>query len=572
VPAVVSLQNCQLSDNGGDATVDGGAVYAQGGEVTLGLTEMYGNRATSPSADGGAVVASVIHTSQSYLHDNTASWHGGALLAATLDIRSSWFTDNATVAGPGGSGDSYGGAVWGTNISIAGSEFDGNAAAGGGAVGAIGGDITASSSSFFGNGTDSSFGGAIRNVYGKVDLYDSTLVGNRSTYGSGFMAAADSTLIGDTFVENSAVAGGPGLTGSQITAANSIFSYQTTVGCIFVGAVVDNGGNFSSDGSCPGTVASSGELKLATPALYGVRVVPLHRGSVAMNAGIDAICAASPISNVDERGVARDVFGSCDSGAYEFTGPILETSTAGSLSAGPHFIGDGVTFTVSINRLVPVAPTAHPPLSPATGQATFYYCFNAAVAPTSCDAASGTQIGSPITLATDGTATLSDWVPAQGVGYYLFFVSYGGDDYSLPSAIVIDPVQVFSVTLRPVRVVGRIEVSSSGADVTDLYDLEWQAPPVTLTTEPTCATYTDGSYSTLVKLDASTRAGSYVVHCSGAALPEGWSVTYTDGLITIRGELPATGANTGPLVLAAGVLLGLGAVLLVAVERRKRRV
>ena len=45
----------------------------------------------------------------------------------------------------------------------------------------------------------------------------------------------------------------------------------------------------------------------------------LREGSAALDAASDTTCAASPVNNLDQRGVTRPVGAHCDIGAYEGT-------------------------------------------------------------------------------------------------------------------------------------------------------------------------------------------------------------------------------------------------------------
>ncbi len=83
--------------------------------------------------------------------------------------------------------------------------------------------------------------------------------------------------------------------------------------------------------------------------------------------------------------------------------------------------------TVAPDATPPGAPTTDPALAP-TGTVSFYYCYDETVAPTTCDDTSGTLISAENLTGSDPyTATLTDWTPAEGVGFYLFNAVYSGD-------------------------------------------------------------------------------------------------------------------------------------------------
>ena len=82
------------------------------------------------------------------------------------------------------------------------------------------------------------------------------------------------------------------------------------------------------------------------------RTHALLSGSPAINAGDDAICAASPVNNLDQRGETRPQGSHCDIGAYEAipdsTPPVITPDVSGTLGNNGWYTSDvNVSWTVS---------------------------------------------------------------------------------------------------------------------------------------------------------------------------------------------------------------------------------
>ncbi|MSQ85110.1 MAG: hypothetical protein EXR77_19920 [Myxococcales bacterium] len=82
-------------------------------------------------------------------------------------------------------------------------------------------------------------------------------------------------------------------------------------------ALTANVSNFVEDASCSASL--SGNPKLGALASGGgpTQTLALLVGSPAIDAGDDAVCAAAPVSKVDQRGTARPQGVHCDIGAFE---------------------------------------------------------------------------------------------------------------------------------------------------------------------------------------------------------------------------------------------------------------
>jgi hypothetical protein len=223
-----------------------------------------------------------------------------------------------------------GGAVYATGlVSVTNVAFKNNASGGGGAI--YSWDAIAIANSTFSGNTAVTAGGAVYS-YDAVTIANSTFFDNHSKMG-GAVLAATLTIANSTFSGNASTKWGA-VVATDLTLANTILANSTGNNCR--GIVTDNGGNFSTDGSC-GLVdesshgnVPSGNLALAALANKGGQTdtMALGLGSVAINAGVDGICSASPVDNFDQRGFARPVAGHCDAGAFEaaFSGVTISPS------------------------------------------------------------------------------------------------------------------------------------------------------------------------------------------------------------------------------------------------------
>jgi hypothetical protein len=100
-----------------------------------------------------------------------------------------------------------------------------------------------------------------------------------------------------------------------VTLKNTIVANNPSGNC--EGIFIDGGGNLSyPETTCPGIKAnpSLGPLKNNGGP---TETMALPIGSAAVDAANDAICAALPVDNFDQRGVTRPLGTHCDIGAYE---------------------------------------------------------------------------------------------------------------------------------------------------------------------------------------------------------------------------------------------------------------
>ena len=298
----VTLIHTTVSDNNPSTKSESGTPVGaaidneQGGTATVIDSTFSGNWAYSGGAiyNGPLSTLSVVDstcTGNSATGTGFALWDGdggGAIFnyEGIVTISNSTFSDNTAIPDPGSQ--------------------VGNAGVGGaiynfGAVdpGAV---MTISNSTFSGNTADF-YGGAIynENTSGTTTVINSTINGNTDNY----------------FLPNG---GGIANRVGTFNLSNSLVANNVQNDCY--GVVNDGGHNLVEDGSCV-TVGSNGNISgdpmLGPLADNGgpTQTHALLAGSPALDAGDNAICAADPVNNLDQRGLARPQGAVCDIGAFE---------------------------------------------------------------------------------------------------------------------------------------------------------------------------------------------------------------------------------------------------------------
>ncbi|NJO18217.1 MAG: CSLREA domain-containing protein [Thioploca sp.] len=187
--------------------------------------------------------------------------------------------------------------------------------------------------------TDS--GGAIYNI-GKLTISNSTLSGNQADNKGG--GIYNSTWSGNLTIKNSTLSAntGWGIFIDDEDTSNNVFIANTIIANNDGGDCHDNNSltiknTLIEDGSCNPTWI--GDPKLGPLANNGGPTLThaLLSGSIAIDAGDNAICTAEPVNGLDQRGVSRfsSFTGSqCDIGAYEYQLPatITVNSTADTIA------------------------------------------------------------------------------------------------------------------------------------------------------------------------------------------------------------------------------------------------
>jgi hypothetical protein len=323
----LTLTNPSFSDNtsvgdGGGAKVIGGAAVLMGGS----FQDNHCTGAASGGCLGGGLNANAgLTLSGTQFIDNTSTGAGGGAFAhGGLGL----VTDDPS-AGSGGP-------AAGPNR-VTGALFQGNQCTGGGCRG--GGLLALGATTVTGSAFSSNFsvgfgGGLIITASSQLTLANVTLSGNGAAAAGGGLyvgGASHARLYNVTLADNRAPSGG----GLQATPAatvgvsNTLIANNTGSNC--AGPILFGTHNLEFPGAIcaavgPSAGFSTGDPRLAPLALNAPGTTPtqaLLSGSAALHAGLDAVCAATPVNGVDQRGVSRTNDGegapgdACDIGAYE---------------------------------------------------------------------------------------------------------------------------------------------------------------------------------------------------------------------------------------------------------------
>ncbi len=304
-------------------------IWAAAADLALSnLTMQHGTRAVVVSA-GATTLTNVT------LADNTSPSLSGAGIecegtACTLDHVSC--TRNTA------SGNTVGGCMdieSGVGV-ITNSTISGNSASSGGGV-AVSNDaaLTITNSTISGNSAVSNDGGGVDAcTTGAVVIANTTIANNTAAAefrGGGFqgLCGGVATFTNVTFGGNT-IDGSPndvGVYDNGLTVTNSLVPGGCTFEFAPGGTVITGSHNLDGGTSC-GWGAGSGNLQNSDPLLGSLadnggptQTMALQAGSPALDAGDDATCAPSPVSGVDQRGIARPQGAHCDMGAYEVVPP-----------------------------------------------------------------------------------------------------------------------------------------------------------------------------------------------------------------------------------------------------------
>jgi hypothetical protein len=305
--STLTVTNSTFSSNqayGGGGGID---IFADMATITSSaFIDNHGGSSFDPSSGGGLSISGTMNISNSTFSGNGVTCFltgcsGGAIAnGGRLTINNSTFSDNS--AESGGAPRTQGGAIDNTGtLTVTTSTFSGNDTCGwgGGIYNHYGSELSVSNSSFSRNSAWS--GGGIENDGGLVTVSNSTFSDN-----------------GHGGIETSGLWGIVTLKNTIFVVANSAYGPNCT------GAITDGGGNLSyPDASCPGINADPllGPLQDNGGPTW---TMALSEGSAAIDAADDAICAAPPVNNLDQRGVARPLGSHCDIGAVEQE-PYLKT-------------------------------------------------------------------------------------------------------------------------------------------------------------------------------------------------------------------------------------------------------
>lgn len=288
-------------DNNTDSDPDGDVrVFYIGSSVTATLNKLIITKAFSNASGGGVLNDGTLTIINSVFTENTVDNNaGGAIMNNTsgiLTITDSTFSGNAAYDG---------GAIGNFNqMTIVNSTFSDNSSAdSGGAIYTTGSvpalTQTITNSTFSGNSSStngfSGSGGAIFSSRTQT-ITNSTFSGNSSLYVGGIRQDDETLNLVNTIIANS---------------INGDCSTQSAIG-IHSNNLIEGGGN------CAPSLTADPNLDFIANNGGLTQTFALLPGSPAINAGDDATCNASPVSGLDQRGVARPNGDHCDIGAYEY--------------------------------------------------------------------------------------------------------------------------------------------------------------------------------------------------------------------------------------------------------------
>ena len=316
--------------SGDDADQGGGALFNDGGTLTVTNSVLHGNVADGASGSGGGILAnagSTLNVSDTMINDNTSNRAGGGIEVnatmtntVTADLSNVTLDGNSTGAAPGNGGALH---ITGpATVSVSNSTVSNNMAAaqGGGLWNSAVGVLNVSRSAISDNsvtGTDAmQGGGGLYNDGGQLTASNSTVWRNQAAVGSGVLNAAGSTtLINTTVFAN--VGSGIFNVADSLTISNSIVAQGPQDGDACAGDITTNGPNLDDDGTCGASITA--DPMLNPFGNYGGDTgshLPMP-GSPAIDAGDNNICAAPPVNGIDQRGVARPQGAQCDLGSIE---------------------------------------------------------------------------------------------------------------------------------------------------------------------------------------------------------------------------------------------------------------
>ena len=302
---------------------NGGGIYSYGTLIVSNST--FSNNSANDYGGGIYSYGSFI-VSNSTFSSNSSGYYGGGIYSyGAINVSNSIFSGNST--------DHHGGGIYNNgSLSVSNSSFSGNSADNSGGGIYSDGSFSVSSSTFSSN--SASIGGGIYNfgTY-SANVSNSTFSGNSADSGGGIYNTSTLNLSNSTFSGNSADSGGGIYNTGTINLSNMILANSPAGGdCDNDGGTINAFGvNLVQTGDCTILDALTVDPKLGLLADNGglTQTMALLSGSPAIDAADNAICAAPPVNNLDQRGVTRPYGSNCDIGAYEYDGgAVIPTATA----------------------------------------------------------------------------------------------------------------------------------------------------------------------------------------------------------------------------------------------------
>jgi len=265
------------------------------------------------------------------IYDSTIRYNSAGILGGGVDTprdgnitfhRSTIVNNTATFFGGGITVGDFG-APTVSAVALHETTVSGNSAnQGGGALVQYGASLELIQSTISGNSsTVGAGGGVFTRSSGEISMANSTVSGNYAkTMGGGFYNdTAVIDLINSTVASNTATTSGGGMynTGvNSIDLLNTVISNSSGGDC--AGQMISTDSfSWIEDASCNGI--ASGNPRLADLSGNGglTQTHALLSGSPLRDAGDNAVCAAAPVNNLDQRGEVRPVGSMCDIGAVE---------------------------------------------------------------------------------------------------------------------------------------------------------------------------------------------------------------------------------------------------------------
>ncbi len=328
----LSLMGTRLESNvanGNDADQGGGGLFNDGGSLIVTNTTILNNRADGTSGSGGGILnnGGTLQLSASTLTGNTAMRAGGAVednAGSGVTISGSTFNSNSTGANPGNGGALHITGAGTVTVTMSSVMSNTASAEGGGLWNSVAGTLfvdksTLSQNMASGSASDQG-GGALYNDGGTLQVSNSTISANNAVASGGGLHNnnGSAALTNVTFYENGANNGAGGISnsGANLAITNTIVAHMAASGDDCSG-VTAGAFNLDSDGTCQAAITADPMLDTLKDNGGATLTHALLVGSLAIDAGDNATCAAAPINNVDQRGMSRPVGTSCDLGAYE---------------------------------------------------------------------------------------------------------------------------------------------------------------------------------------------------------------------------------------------------------------
>jgi len=281
---------------------------------------------------------------------------GGVLNNGTLTLDLSSVTNNSAVSGPASGGGIYNSGA----LTVIGSTVSGNSADSGAGIFSTG-TLTLTASTVNANTASGRGGGLLITGRQSQTIINSTITGNTAASGGGIDNQGALAITNSTITANHAsVTDGGGIKaesrGVGVTVTNTIIANNS---CITpnddVSGTFTSGGHnlIGFTGISIGFDATLGDL--LNPPSAGVsltladnggptQTLALQNSSPAISMGDPAICAATPVSGHDQRGVAR-LSNLCTIGAFEYR---LAQSVSVATSAPTIVVGGTTQFTATV--------------------------------------------------------------------------------------------------------------------------------------------------------------------------------------------------------------------------------